>query len=260
MSKRLLPYLALFVASIIWGITAPVIKNTLNFVEPLTLLFWRFLFAVVISSPFLVFYLKKNPIKLSWLPKLFTIAVLGGVLPLILGFYGLKYTSSVEAVLIGSLSPLSVAITASFYLKEKLSKKELVGISLAVAGTFSVAIEPFFQAGLAGDNRLLGNFLIFLSIISWVFCVMLAKHWQKAGMQPFHITSFTFIVGLLILTPLASIQSGSFPTVDFSNPNILYPVLYLSIFSSLVAYTLYYMCLARVHAAQADIFGYLHGL
>lgn len=257
MNKHLLPYLALFVASIIWGITGPVIKNTLQFVEPFTLLTWRFIFAVSISLPFFLFYLKKNPLKLSHLPKLLVIAVLGNILPLTFVFQGFKYTSSIEGTIIGSLSPLLVAIAASFYLKEKLSRKELVGISLAIAGTVSIAVEPLFQMGLSGESHLLGNFLIFLNIISWMFCVMLIKHWRSDEIKPFHITGLSFILSLLVFFPLSFIESKGLPKIDLSNPQILGGLLYLSVFASLTAYTLYYIGLSKVHAAKADIFNYL---
>ena len=257
MTKHLLPYVVLLISSVIWGITGPVIKNTLGFVSPFTLLFWRFTFAVSISLPFFLFYLKKNPLKLSLLPKLFTIGVLGSALPIIFVFYGFKLTSSIEATIIGCMSPLLVAIAASVYLKERLSKHELVGTALAIAGTVSVAIEPLFSGGLTGNNRLLGNLLIFINIICWMFCIMLVKHWKTDNLKPFHITATSFITCLLVIAPLAFIESSGLPSIDFSNVEILGGVLYLALFSSIIAYTLYYIGLAKVHAAQADIFNYL---
>ncbi|MDO8452175.1 MAG: DMT family transporter [bacterium] len=257
MRKNLLPYVLLLITSIIWGIVGPIIKNTLFYVEPVTLLFWRFVFTVAFVLPFFIFYLYKNPIKLSWIPKLIAIGVLGGVLPLILVFNGFKLTSSIEGTLIASVSPLLVAIGAAFFLKEKLLKRELVGISLAIAGTVFVAIEPFFQSGLKGDDRVLGNILILLYALSWASSVVLVKEWKGQHIRPFHITSTSFIVCLIAFTPLAFLEAGGFPRVDFSNFNILGGLLYMSILSSTVAYTLYYIALEKVHAAQADIFNYL---
>lgn len=257
MSAKLLPYFFLLITAIIWGIVGPIIKNTLFYVEPLTLLFWRFVFTVAFILPFFVFYLKKNPIKVSWIPKLVVIGILGSVLPLILVFYGFKLTSSIEGTLIASISPLLVAIGAAFFLKDKLHKKELVGISLAVAGTTFVAIEPFFQYGLQGDNRILGNILILFYAISWASNVILVKQWKGEHIKAFHITASSFIVCLLFFAPLAYLEAGGIPKVDFSNFNILGGLLYMSILSSIVAYTLYYIALEKVHAAQADIFNYL---
>lgn len=257
MNKQLIPYLLLLVTAIIWGIVAPIIKNTLFYVEPLTLLFWRFVFTISFILPFFIWYLTKHPIKLSWIPKLAVIGLLGGVLPLILVFYGFNLTSSIEGTLIASISPLLVAVGAALFLKDKLHKNELVGISLAIAGTVFVAIEPFFQNGLTGDNRTLGNILIFLYALSWAWSVILVKQWKGEHIRPFHITATSFIVCLIAFTPLAFAEARGFPSVDFSNFNILGGLLYMSLLSSIVAYTLYYIALEKVHAARADIFNYL---
>lgn len=257
MNKKLLPYIALLITAAIWGIVAPIIKNTLFYVQPLTLLFWRFVFTVVFVSPFFIWYLIKHPIKLSWIPKLLTIGLLGSVLPLVLVFYGFKLTSSIEGTLIASTSPLLVAVGAALFLREKLLKRELFGIALAIAGTVFIAIEPLFQNGLTGDNRTLGNILILLYSLSWACSVILIKQWKGEHIRPFHITAASFIVCLLAFTPLAFAEAGGFPTVDFSNFNILGGLLYMSILSSIVAYTLYYMALEKIHAARADIFNYL---
>ena len=257
MPKKLLPYFLLLITSAIWGIVAPIIKNTLFYVEPITLLFWRFVFTVGFILPFFFWYLKKNPIKISWIPKLVVIGILGSVLPLILVFYGFKLTSSIEGTLIASISPLLVAVGAALFLREKLHNNELVGIVLAIAGTAFIAIEPFFQSGLTGDNRIVGNILIFFYALSWAWSVILVKQWKGEHIKPFHITSTSFIVCLIAFSVIVFLQKGTLPVVDFANFNILGGLLYMSLFSSIVAYTFYYVALEKVHAAQADIFNYL---
>ena len=257
MQRNLLPYFLLLITAIIWGIVGPIIKNTLFYVEPITLLFWRFVFTVGFILPFFFWYLKKNSIKISWIPKLIIIGILGSVLPLILVFYGFKLTSSIEGTLIASISPLLVAIGAALFLKERLHRNEVTGIALAIAGTALVATDPFFQSGLKGDNRMLGNILIFFYALSWAWSVILVKQWKDEHIKPFHITATSFVVCLVAFSVIVFLQKGTLPTVDFSNFNILGGLLYMSLFSSIVAYTLYYIALEKVHAAQADIFNYL---
>lgn len=255
--RKYLPYIALLITSVIWGIVAPVIKNTLNFVEPITLLFWRFVFTVSFVLPFFVWYLFRNPIKISWIPKLIIIGILGSVIPLIFVFYGFSYTTSIEGTLIASVSPLLVAIGGALFLNEKLNKTVLIGIALAIAGTTFVAIEPFLQGDLKADNRTFGNILIFMYALSWAWSVILVKHWKGEHIKPFHITGFSFIICLISFGIIVYFQKGTIPNVDLTNLNILGGLFYMSVFSSIIAYTLYYLSLEKVYASQADIFNYL---
>lgn len=257
MPRYLSYYLLLLISAVIWGVVGPVIKNTLFFVEPITLLFWRFVFTVAFVLPFFLWYLTKNPIKIAWIPKLVILGILGSVLPLVLVFYGFKLTSSIEGTVIASISPLLVAVAAAIFLREKLNRNELIGILLAMVGTAFVAIEPLWQNGVHGDNRILGNILVLLYALSWAWSVILVKQWKGEHIKPFHMTASSFIVCLVVFAVIVFMQKGTFPTVDLTNFNILGGLLYMSFFSSIIAYTFYYIALDKMHAAQADIFNYL---
>lgn len=258
MNKRATAYLLLLLSSIIWGVAGPVIKYTLDFLPPFNFLFWRFVITSLVTLPIFVWYLKKHPIKLAWLPHLIVLGVLATTINLSFVFLGFDRTSAMEGTLLGAMSPVFVAIGGIVFLKEKVTRRELAGIALAVGGTVFTVLEPLIAGGFLGREAALGNFFMLLYGISWMIYVLLAKRWAKLGMRPFHVVAVSFFVGPPTFLPAALLERGQLFPLWTVSLNAMAGLLYMSILSSLVAYTAYQVGLWIIEASEADVFNYLH--
>lgn len=255
MSSRLTAYLLLILATAIWGIAGPVIKYSLDFIGPFNLLFWRLLLTSIITLPILIWYTKKHSIPKNFILKLVILGLLCSTLNLSLVFLGIKYTSIIEATILGSIGPILIVIASHFYLREPLSLRRKFGLILVFAGSTITLLQPLLEGrGVVGEKAFLGNILIFLGIICWMFFVILSKKWEHESIKPFHISSVAFFVGAITFLPLALLENN----FVLENPfPVSWEIGYLAIFSSLIAYTAYEVALSKIQASEAEVFNYL---
>ena len=256
--SRKLAYLALFSATFIWGIAPPIIKYTLQFISPISFLFYRFLVAsFVVAIPTILRVRKIRPTKEELIDYLF-LGFLCTPLNLLLLFLGIQKTTAVDASLISITSPFLVAVGGGLFLKENITKKEGMGIGIAMAGTLLTIIQPLLENGF-GLQNVEGNLLVFLGTLVWVVFTLLAK--KKHHLDPVLLSSFSFLVGLITFIPLVILT----PTVPSSldtyflilNTNTLPGILFMAIFSSVIAYSTHFYGLSKIEASEAVVFTYL---
>lgn len=246
---RKLAYLALFVSSLIWGMAPPIIKYTLGFISPASFLFYRFLLATIIIAIPLALRLKKlRPNSKDFLLYLF-LGFLCTPLNLVFLFWGIEKTTAIDASLISIISPILVVLGGVIFLKEVVTKKESFGIGIALAGTLLTLLQPLLENGLGGN--LWGNFLVFLGALVGVVFTLLAKKYHH--LDPFLLSAISFVVGLIVLAPLTSYLS--LPTLP-----ALPGLVFMAIFSSVVAYFAYSFGLSKIEASEATVFTYLQPL
>lgn len=249
--SRRLAYLALFLAALIWGVAPPIIKYTLQFISPISFLFYRFLIAsVIIAIPTALRIKKVKPSKKDLLDYLY-LGFLCTPLNLLLLFWGIQRTTAIDASLISITSPFLVAIGGALFLKENITKREGVGIGIAMAGTLLTIIQPMLEKGF-GFQNVEGNMLVFLGTLVWVVFTLLAK--KKHHLDPFLLSSLSFMVGLMVFLPLV-------PTSHFPPSPALLPalpgILFMAVFSSIIAYSTHLYGLSKIEASEAVVFTYL---
>ena len=261
----------------IWGIAGPVIKLTLQDVPVFTFLLYRLILACLIVLPYLYLTLKRDPIEKRDLPGLFILGIAGQA-SLAIVFLGLKYTTALDAAVISIAGPILTFLAGRYFYNEKITKLEILGISLATLGTLFVIIEPVLTAGglNGGSERLLGNVLILLYQFTWPLYVILGKHMvgkdskqiNKAfkffhlaklskDYQPQTITAFSFYVGLAFFIPAAVIEASRPNYFPHFTITATLGILYMAIFSSVVAYVLYQWALKFLEAQEVAVYGYL---
>jgi len=265
--KRLTAYLLLLLTAALWGFASPVVKYTLSFIDPLGFLFYRFwLVSLLFLVPFLIAIIKK-PIPLLQLIKLLLIGVLGGPITLLLIFYGADKTSAIDSSLIVAMAPILIVISGAIFLKEKITRRENLGLVIALAGTMVTIVQPLIEGSAFAQGHLWGNLIVFSSNIAWTAYVILIKKESKKY-SPLILTALTFFSGLIILTPfflnqrfyLINLQKSAFlpQTALFEiQPKAIFGILYMTIFSSIIAYTTYNWGISLIEASEATIFTYL---
>lgn len=252
MSKqRKLAYLALILAAFIWAVATPIIKYTLNFASPLSFLYFRFLAAsLIVAIPVCLKIIKIKPTKKDWLAYLL-LGFLCTPLNLYLLFIGLQRTTAINASLISITSPFLAAIGGALFLKENVSKKERFGIGIAIFGTIFTIIQPLFDNVSQIGSHIGGNLLVFSGTLVWVIFALLVKKFRH--LDPFLLSSFSFIIGLFCLFPFVSLNTKYL----ILNTKAIPGILYIGIFSSVVAYFAHIYGLTKIEASEAEVFTYL---
>jgi drug/metabolite transporter (DMT)-like permease len=130
--------------------------------DPVAIAVWRLGFSLLIVAAFLVATGEwRDWGKIS--PGELALAAAGGV-SLALHFWAwnasIHLTTIAASVTLVSLQPAVVAIISAVALREAPSKRQLLGIAVAIAGALIIA-APDFEGGIApaGNRPLLGNLL-----------------------------------------------------------------------------------------------------
>lgn len=229
---------ALVLSYLIWSASSPIIKLTLDHIPPFTFLFLRFLIVGIVLLPYVYFLLKKETVNFKDFWKIFILGVFAQT-SIIFIYLGLKYTSVLEATLIGMLGPILSVAAGHYFYKEKIGLKVKAGLLIASLGTFYVALEPMLQAKEmthAVELRLLGNLFVVLYSVMFLLYIIWSKislgqnnniikktlHFihikpmSKRYSPPLLIT-LTFYVGLLSTIPMSILElKGVFGEVYFN--------------------------------------------
>src|SRR3990172_2410111 len=167
-------YIQLLSVAAIWGFAGAIIKYTLGGFSAPVFLTYRFLISTLIAIPFFVLGISKFPKN----PKVLGLTILNGFLTstaaLLLLFWGAERTTSIELNLISAIAPITIVIAGVFFLKERVTKRESLGIIIALAGTLIAIIEPTLKTA-DGFSGLIGNVLIFGSVLIGTTSAILSK-------------------------------------------------------------------------------------
>lgn len=284
--NQLLAYIALAVATVIWGAASPVIKVTLGYIPPLTFLFLRFLISSIILLPFLVYELHKVEIDKRDYLNLFLFGLFEQT-ALVLIFVGLEYTTVLESVIIGVLGSILAISAGHYFYNEKFNSKVKLGLVISVIGTLMVVVEPVIFGNFHNVKmveRLFGNLLILLYNITWVIYIIwskfsignesssiLKKTLSFVHLKPMKknysatlLTATALLVGLITVTPLALLENMDLlgrAVIPFDilaiKPVGILGLLYMSVLSSVVAYSIYQWSLEYVTVSDTAFFGYM---
>lgn len=263
--KRKLAYFYLLANTFLWAFGIPFIKKAFQLgLTPTAFLFNRYLIATLISFPFIIYLLIKNPtakktLKPQNLTKIILLELIGTFLSLWILYLGVQQTSAIESNLILITWPLFVTLGGLFFYHEREEKHELHGLILAISGTTLLVIRPAFTQGLNGS--LLGNLLVVSHSLLIAGYFLLAKHhYQKLNLWV--TTHLSFWVGLIAFGALAFLQNSTplgliNSTLASHNFWFIFAPVYMGIFGSVLALTFYLLGQDKIEASEAAVFTYL---
>ncbi len=256
MIKKYGGILALLVSVLCWGPAPVVSKIALAEIPQLSFAFLSRFIAVLIL---VIAFLPKGYFKIN--KKDFWWFVLAGLTGTTLNFsfflYGVVLTTAMNAQVIFTTAPIITAIFAIFILKEKINKIQIFAVILGFLGAVIIAAKDFF--GNSHSGSLLGDFLIFLSALSWVFYILLSKKLSKKY-SPITITAYSFLVSSVIFAPLAVTENiyGGSAWLNHLNFVGIFGILYQGIFASVIAFSAYQIGLKLTSAFAAGVVLYLN--
>lgn len=258
--------------TLVWGAAFPIIKPALTHISPFQFLFFRYIWASLLSVPILIYYLPKvwrrhrrQIFKLIFM--IICLELLGTTFALSILYEGLARTTSIEAGTIAVTTPLFTTLMGIWWLHEKEEKNEWMGLLVAISGTMMLTFEPVLSGRIvAAEFSLLGNLLVLSHNLLISFYYVLAKKYY-ATLPKLFVTSISFWVGVTSLLPLVMMKHNlglaEVPamTMNLLNiPSVALASIYMATFGSIIGLTAYIKGQDGMEASEAALFTYLQPL
>lgn len=252
-------YIELLIVAVIWGAASPVIKYTLGGFSPAVFLTYRFFISAVLA----VIIFAITGFKFPKNPKTLALTLFNGFLlstvSLGLLFLGTDKTTSMDSNIISTMGPITIALAGVFFLKERVTKREAVGILIALAGTLITIIEPVLKSG-SGFSGLEGNLLVFASVVVATITAVLAKKILRSNVDALAATNLSFIVGFVTILPfgLPQILNSKFQILTSVPLSFHLGVFYMAVLSGTLAYFLWHKAEKTIEISEVNLIAYLY--
>lgn len=158
-----------------WGFLAIALKVSAGILEPVTIVWFRFLLAFLVLF---MFFAVRKPAHLSILakpPVLLIVASIGLAINYLGFLYGVKLTTPGTAQVVIQLGPISLGLVGFFFFREKISIRQGFGFLLAGIGLFLFYNENV--SNMTGDENLfnMGILWVVIAAMAWVVYATLQK-------------------------------------------------------------------------------------
>src|SRR6185503_13299231 len=198
-------YLLLLVVIVFWAGNYPLGKLALQELGPITLTGAR----ALLAAPLLILVGRLT----APLPRAlgradyvaFVVLGLSGLVANTTVWYlGLKYTTALNAGIVGASSPIFVAVAASLWLGDRLSPRNWVGIGLSVVAVL-ITVAKGSPAVLLRFEVNRGDLIILASQSAWVVYSLYSRA-AASTLPPVWIMAGANVVGGIVLVPLTLLE------------------------------------------------------
>ena len=248
------PILALILANIIWGAASPIFKYSLENIPPFTLAFIRFFFAGIIFVPLVINRWQKLTLR-QWV-EIILVGFFGITINISFFFLGLEKTQSINAPIIASAAPVFIYILSLVFLKEKSKIKVVLGMLVALVGVLLIIVSPLI---LDGKNLVIGqvsgNLFILIATLGTVFQTLIGRDVLKK-VNSYQVALITFFFGALTFLPFFMNEMRTWSFTQLNGQGIL-GIVFGVLFSSALAYWLFYYGVSKISAQEVGIFTYI---
>jgi drug/metabolite transporter (DMT)-like permease len=195
-------HIALLFGSILYGTTG-LFLSRIHDMSIASIIFYRLFFGLCIISVFLIVANSHGELKIAKKRFLLLLQVIVGMVSLIFYFICIEKTCFSIAVLLQSTAPICVMLASPYVLKEKVGKKSIVALILAILGVYLV-IRPdkgFGYFEFTGDYYIGIASGLFSGVLS-AFCIMNIRILNR-NYPEFAITFWTTALSCLLMSPFA---------------------------------------------------------
>ncbi len=256
--KNALTHAKLLLVAAIWGISWVAGRVIALAVPPITAAWIRYVIAV---GCFLIFLKVTNRWQLPSREQWKIVALIGLFSTCIyqaLFMYGMQYTAAGDASLMITFNPIFTALIAIPFLGEKMNLRLASGLILALVG---VSILFFYSPNIdiPFADRLKGNFMIAAAALAWAFSSILMKKSMTTAqdpLSPLHLTVWSSVMGLLMLTPWAGYEML---TIGIASPsqNVWMAIIFLALLSTVLSYVWFADGIKTLGAGKTALYVYL---
>ncbi|MHA6260812.1 DMT family transporter [Sporosarcina sp. CAU 1771] len=247
------PFVLLLLATVLWGGNFVIGRAISNDLPPFTLAFFRWCTAFIVFLP-----IAWGPLKREWRQirkhlKLVIFMALTGIASFnTLIYLALHYTTSINASLMNSTTPILIYVFSFIFLKERLTRYQLLGSFISLAGVLFIISKGSFESLLHFSfNK--GDLIVIVAVISWALYSLTVKY--SAMKLPSSSTLLVTIgMGILMLFPFFMYELIN-PALQITwSLGSISAILYTGIFASIVAFVFWNTGVIRLGANKAGVY------
>jgi drug/metabolite transporter (DMT)-like permease len=257
LNKRTLAILAALTATTIYGLNHSIAKGVMpNFVQPYGLVMLRVIGA---SSLFWLASLfgPKEKIDRKDYRRILICALFGMGINMLVFFKGLSLSTPINSAVIITTTPIFVLILSALFIKEKITIRKVIGITIGLAGALGLIL---FGAEIRHDapNIPLGNFYILLNALFYGTYLIIAKTLIEKY-HPLTFMKWLFSLGILICLPFGYQELVE---IDWSNLpfEAIWKIAFVILGTTFCTYLFNIFALTQLKASTLSAFIYVQPL
>ena len=254
--NQLKAYVMLILCTAFWSGNFIVGKVATFFeIPPITLNFYRWVFAWILLAPFTIKeafnhfgIIKKNIIAIM-IMAFTSISVFNSVV-----YYALNYTQALNGVLMISTIPVIIICLGSIFKTEKASMYQIVGVTTSLLGVMIIITKMDLQR-LIHLQLNKGDLWMLVAMLSWAIYSIIIKE-KKINLRPFVLLEVLITFGVIFLLPFYVWELMSGKHLPINMP-VLLTIAYVVLFAGIGAYILWNGAVMIVGANRAGTFLHL---
>ncbi|MEZ5104794.1 MAG: DMT family transporter [Draconibacterium sp.] len=180
------------ITAFFWGFLAVALKIAVRKVDPVSIVWFRFLFAFLLLAIWQLLS-KPSSFQIFRRPPLLLILAAIGLSWNYMGYmFGIHYTTPSNAQLFIQLGPIILAIVGFIFFKEKVARNQIIGFAIAFLGLsffYRDQLSAFFDSG----NYNIGILLTISGAMAWsLYAIFQKKLVTKYRVESLNLFLFGF--------------------------------------------------------------------
>ncbi len=247
-----LAYIALIIASASWAGNWVLARGVNDIMPPMALAFWRWVAVSALLTPLaLRATLRDWPIIRRHPVRLMVLGVLGTSTFSILGYWGVQYTSGMNAVLLNGATPVFTVLIGTMVLGDRITPRLTLAVATGLLGMALIASHGDI-ARLLGADFNVGDLIILVAIFSWA-SYTIGLRWRPARLSAMAFLYVSSLSGLAACVPFWLWEQAQGVHAQFEMRSYV-AIGYLALFPSITAYVCYAWAVPRVGHTIAGMF------
>ncbi|UCD63252.1 MAG: DMT family transporter [Candidatus Zixiibacteriota bacterium] len=231
------------------GMTFPVAKFGLQFIEPFTFAFYRFVLSSLVLFIMVRLQNHSRPIERKDFWKIVGLGFL--IIPFNQTMYlvGQSLTGAGHGSLLFATAPIWIFLGALIHLKERPGLRRTAGIIVALLGVVIVMATGALEIS---SEYLWGDLIVLIAVLAWAYYTILGTQLvRKYG--AIRVTAYALISGSIMYFPF-----GLYRAVNLDYASVpaaaWWSVAYVALGVSIAAYVLWYWVLKFMEASRIAVF------
>ena len=244
----------LIALSILWGLSYFLIEIALEGLPVLVIVSLRIALAAVVLWGFVLVARAEVPREpRTWLAFL-VMGLLNNIAPFTLIVWGQTEITSSLASILNATTPIFAVIVAAVFLNdEPPTSNKIIGVVIGFLGViFMIGPEAIGQVG----NAVLPQLAVIGAALSYALAGVFGRRFHRLGIKPVvsaagQVTMSALLMGMFVLA------TSGFGAVADAGTQPLLAVAFMAVFSTAVAYIMYFRILASAGATNLTLVTFL---
>lgn len=165
----------------------------------------------------------------------------------------LRYTQVANTAIINASSPILTGIAAALFIRERLSRKNYVGVVIALIGVIILLTRGSIR-NIVDLKINIGDAIMLLATLSWVVYALVVNGLLNSY-SSYTLTFYATLFGVVFLSILA-LREGVIGQIRAMSITSLWAILYMGVCASGLGYLLYGLSIREIGPTRTSSFVY----